>query len=121
MASEIDVDSILREARQSMKNFDLNAIIRGVQLTVVGGTFLNYVVQNMGFTHTSFASSSKPRAFQGGALSTSSSGGLCRDCHTPVDCCSGNDHLYYPKRLPLKSFFLPRLLLLKSYSGCYLL
>ncbi|MCJ1384475.1 hypothetical protein MMC17_007592 [Xylographa soralifera] len=36
MTEKFDMNGLVLEARQSMKNFDANAILRGVQLTVVG-------------------------------------------------------------------------------------
>ena len=38
-ASNLDIDAIIRSAKASMANFDANAILRGAQLTVVGGMF----------------------------------------------------------------------------------
>ena len=38
MTEKLDFDGLVLEAKQSMKNFDANAILRGAQLTVVGGT-----------------------------------------------------------------------------------
>ena len=36
--SNQDIKGLVRNVHKSMSNFDLNAIIRGAQLTVVGGT-----------------------------------------------------------------------------------
>ena len=35
--ADLDIDAVLRSAKASMANFDANAILRGAQLTVVGG------------------------------------------------------------------------------------
>ncbi|MCJ1287674.1 hypothetical protein MMC26_007026 [Xylographa opegraphella] len=37
MTEKFDIDGLVLEAKHSMKNFDANAILRGIQLTVVGG------------------------------------------------------------------------------------
>ena len=36
--SNQDINGLVQNARKSMANFNLNAMIRGAQLTVVGGT-----------------------------------------------------------------------------------
>ena len=38
MTEKFDIAGLILEAKQSVKNFDANAILRGAQLTVVGGT-----------------------------------------------------------------------------------
>ena len=35
--ANLDVGAVIRSAKASMANFDANAILRGAQLTVVGG------------------------------------------------------------------------------------
>ena len=66
MSGKFDVDGLLRSAQQSAKNFDANAILRGAQLTVVGGSSFqsfNYLIKYTEVFY-SISSSSESRTLQ---------------------------------------------------------
>ena len=60
-----DLNALIHDARESMSNFDLNAILRGAQLTVVGGTrSRNLLAEDLLTCRYSFASFAEPGTLQ---------------------------------------------------------
>ena len=90
MVSNPDVDATLQNARRSLAestaHFDANAILRGAQLTIVGGMRWAAVTVSTSLMTYSATCTPKPRSIHAGTLSTGSFGRLCRYCG-PSDYC----------------------------------
>lgn len=66
MASHPRISAVVGDAQKSMANFDLNAIMRGAQLTVVGGKRFSfkYCSSHQADEHDSLEGRSESKDFQ---------------------------------------------------------